>query len=171
VEAGSEHRIGDATRAALEAEVAVMLQQDIDPAATLEGISRSVAAWAPAIEVVDFDRPLEDIETILREGVFHRAVVLGQWQTPAPGADLCAVRARVEFAGEAICDVNAREATGDVAEVLSHLAKLLEPHGERLAAQDVVILGSMNPPTFARPDTTFTLDLSGIGRVSLELVD
>jgi 2-keto-4-pentenoate hydratase len=54
--------------------------------------------------------------------------------------------------------------------VLLSVARVLAAHGARLAAGDVVILGSMNPPAIAEPDTRFALELSGVGGVAVDLV-
>jgi 2-keto-4-pentenoate hydratase len=101
--------------------------------------------------------------------VFHRAFRLGPTAVPAPGADLGGILARVEHAGRQLCEVDAREATGHVPDVLLSLARVLSSHGGRLAAGDIVILGSMNPPAFAEPETRFSLELSGVGAVSVDL--
>ena len=158
---------GDAN--ALEAEVAVRLAADVLPDAALETTAAAVEWVAVAIELVDFNRPLSELEAILAEGVFHRALRLGPVAPPAPGADLRGIVARVHHAGSRLCEVDARAATGHVPEVLLGLARLLAGHGERLAAGDVVILGSMNPPAFAQPETEFSLELSGVGAVSVVL--
>jgi 2-keto-4-pentenoate hydratase len=50
-----------------------------------------------------------------------------------------------------------------------HLARLLAPYGEGLAAGDVVILGTMNPLTVAQPNDTFSVAIEGIGGTSVTL--
>jgi 2-keto-4-pentenoate hydratase len=167
--AAAPHSLAGATRVALEAEVAVRLARDVLPEADLDAIAAAVQAWAPAIEIVDFNRPLGELESVLAEGVFHRALRLGPESAPAPGADLSGLAARVHHAGSLLCQVDAREATGHVPEVLLHLARLLAGHGERIAAGDVVILGSMNPPAFGEPGSEFSLELAGLGTVSVAL--
>jgi 2-keto-4-pentenoate hydratase len=169
--AEAPHRLNGSTRVALEAEVAVQLGRDVVADAGPDAAAAAVEAWAPAIEIVEFNRPLSELESILVEGVFHRALRLGPAAAPAPGVDLRGVVARVRHAGSQLCEVDAGEATGDVSEVLLHLARLLALHGERLARGDVVILGSMNPVAFAQPGTEFSLDLAGIGAVSVGLTD
>ncbi len=169
--AAAPHRLGGSTRVALEAEVLVQLGRDVQADAGPDAAAAAVESWAPAIEIVEFNRPLSELESILVEGVFHRALRLGPAATPATGADLRGIVARVHYAGSLLCEVDAREATGHVPDVLLHLARLLEVHGERLARGDVVILGSMNPVALARPGTEFSLDLAGVGAVSVALSD
>jgi 2-keto-4-pentenoate hydratase len=163
------HSLAGSTRAALEAEVAVRLGRDLSPTMSEAERAACVAEWAPAIEIVDFDRPFDQLEAILGEGVFHRAVCLGPALPTRQGADLGGVPAIVDYAGERLCELDARAATGHIPDVLAHLARLLEPFGERLRSGDWLILGSMNPPTLARPDAEFSLSLAGIGRVAVTL--
>lgn len=167
--ASDRHSLAGSTRAALEAEVAVRLGSDLSPAMSDVERAACVAEWAPAIEIVDFNRPFDELEAILGEGVFHRAVHLGPAVPARNGADLRGVSAQVDYGGERLCELDARAATGHIPDVLAHLARLLEPFGERLRAGDWLILGSMNPPTLARPDVEFSLSLAGIGRVAVTL--
>ncbi len=160
------HSLAGAARPLLEAEVAVRLGRDFSPGMSEAERAGCVEAWAPAIEVVDLDRPLNELEAILSEGVFHRALHLGAAVPVPKGADLRGVFAKVDYAGERV-ELDARAATGHIPDVLDQLARLLEPFGERLRAGDWLILGSMNPPTPARPDAEFALELTHIGRVEL----
>jgi 2-keto-4-pentenoate hydratase len=155
---------------ALEAEVAVWLGRDVDPGESESSAASAIAEWAPAIEIVDFDRPLDELDLILEEGVFHRAVLFGERNVAPPGADLGGHPVVIEYGGRTLCRIDAREATGHAPAVLRHLARLLAPHGERLAARDVVILGTMNPFTVARPGETFAVAIDGIGSIAVSLV-
>ena len=154
---------------ALEAEVAVWLARDVNAAEPESAAALAVSHWAPAIELVDFDRPLDQLDQVLEEGVFHRAVVFGERVPVAPGADLAGRSVSVQYGGRIICEVDARVATGDVGAVLLHLARLLAPYGHRLAAGDALILGSMNPFTVAKAGERFESAVAGIGAVSLAL--
>ena len=155
---------------ALEAEVAVWLGRDVTPDEPESAAASAIHQWAPAIEIVDFDRPFDQLDLILEEGVFHRAVVLGERVATPPGAELGGHRVTVQYGGRTLCNVDAREATGHAPRVLLHLARLLAPHGQKLAAGDVVILGSMNPLTPAVPEGTFAVSITGIGETSVTLV-
>ena len=163
------YSLAGATRPALEAEVVVWLGRNIAAEDPEEQVAAAIAAWAPAIELVDFDRPFDELETILAEGVFHRAVVLGARTPVTADADLARHRVHVEHGGRVVCDVDAREATGHAPAVLSHLARLLAPYGHFLAAGDIVILGSMNPLTLAEAGKTFAVSIDGLGATSLSL--
>ena len=61
------YSLAGATRPALEAEVVVWLGRNIAAEDPEEQVAAAIAAWAPAIELVDFDRPFDELETILAE--------------------------------------------------------------------------------------------------------
>jgi 2-keto-4-pentenoate hydratase len=64
----------------------------------------------------------------------------------AEGADGRALSARVTRDGEELATAgNATEATGDLVDLVVHVASTLEPAGEKLGAGDVVICGSIVP--------------------------
>jgi 2-keto-4-pentenoate hydratase len=167
---GTEHSLSGTTRPALEAEVAVWLGKDVGADDPEPRAAEAIASWAPAIELVDFTRSLDDVERILEEGVFHRAVVLGTAVAAPSGADLAGRTVRVDYAGEPSYEVDARVATGHAPAVLVHLARLLAPHGHGLRAGDVIILGTMNPFTVAAPPRTFSVAIDGLGTTSVSLV-
>jgi 2-keto-4-pentenoate hydratase len=168
-EAAVAHSLAGASSPALEAEVAVWLGRDIAPDDAEATVASAIGEWAAAIEIVDYDRPFDQLDVILEEGVFHRAVVFGERVAATPGADLAGHAVTVQYGGRTLCSVDAREATGHAPSLLLHLARLLAPHGGRLAASDVVILGTMNPLTMARPTETFSVSIDGIGAVSVSL--
>ena len=165
---GDTMSLAGMTGPAVEAEVAVWLGADIAPDASVAEAAAAVSQWAPAIEVVDINRPFDQLQDILTEGVFHKAVIFGEPKAPAPGADLSGIQARATLGDESVADVDARTATGHAPEVLVHVAKLLDQAGQRLRAGDVVILGAMNPLTRPEPGQRFTVGLAGLGSVSVD---
>lgn len=130
------------------------------------GPEASVSALGAAIEVVDLDQPLEDLEELIARNIFHRAVLLG------PGVEdaaLDAVRARVLVNGEEREEVDALASTGAPAAVLEHAASVLALAGEELAAGDVVIAGAM---ALVRPKAgeRMRLELGALGELELGFV-
>jgi len=169
LERGRAYSVRADAQVALEAEVAVRLGCAVAATDVPAQVARAVTHWAPAIEVLELDRPFDELEQILAEGVFHRGVVLGEWRAPSDAVALRGLKARVWSGDEPICEVDAEQATGDVRSVLTHVAALLEPFGHSLQAGDVLILGSMNPPTRAHPNSQFRVEIDRVGEVSLEL--
>ena len=127
------------------------------------GPGGSVAGLGAAIEVVDLDRPLEDLEELVARNIFHRAVLLGP---PVAGASLAGVTARVLVNGEEHETVDARAATGEPGDVLAHVGRLLAPVGEELRDGDVVIAGAMSLVA-PRPGHRMRFELGTLGELEL----
>lgn len=127
------------------------------------GPSGSVAALGAAIEVVDLDRPLDDLEDLVARNIFHRAVLLG---TPVAGASLAGVTARVLVNDEEHESVDALAATGEPQGVLDHAAGVLALAGEELQDGDVVIAGAMSLVA-PRPGDRMRLELGALGDLDL----
>jgi 2-keto-4-pentenoate hydratase len=127
------------------------------------GPGGSVAALGPAIEVVDLDRPLDDLQELIGRNIFHRAVVFGP---ASDGASLASVTARVLVNGDEHETVDAFAATGEPADVLAHAAAVLALAGEELADGDVVIAGAMSLVA-PRPGDRMRLELGPLGDVEL----
>src|SRR5204863_27590 len=93
--------LGDAARIA-EPEVAIHLGRDVPARAGGEAARAAIAALGAAIELVDIDRPLDDLEAILAANVFHRAVVLGPPRSERAGGALGGVTARAFHNGDQV---------------------------------------------------------------------
>ena len=155
VESGSRVEIGSWTRPVLEPEVAARI-----------GLRAEIAALAPALELADVDRPLDDVEAIVADNIFHRGVVLGEFRAAAglPAA----VDARVLRDGSEHARTNAPEAlTGEISVLVRHVAELLESQGESLRADDIVICGSIVPPIAIVPGEHVVFELDPFGRVDV----
>lgn len=157
---GQPYALQGSTTTAVEAEVAAFLGADVSASADEATAAAAVEAFAPAIEVVERDRRPDELEEVLAEGVFHRRVALGPKQRPAPGASLAGLIASVQCNGVSVADVDAGQATGDVPKLLLHLASLLEHVGQRLCANDVVILGAMVTPVAPAAGDVFAVSLN-----------
>jgi 2-keto-4-pentenoate hydratase len=150
----------------LEPEVAVHMAADLRGGASREEALRAIAGMGPAVELVDPDPDADDPEAILAGNIFQRAVVLGPVAEGADGRDLSA---RVTRDGEDVASAgDATEATGDLVELVVHVASTLEPAGEKLGAGDVVICGSIVPALEIAPgqEIEVTVDPLGSVRVS-----
>ena len=152
----------DGARVIAESEVAVHLGADVSPDAGAEEAAAAIAGLSPAIELTDPPVGLDDLERVLLDNVFHRAVLIG-----APvAAGLEGVRARTLLNGAEQGDVDALAATGDPVGVVRHVATLLGAAGERLRAGDRIIAGAMQL-AMPSPGDVLELDLGTLGRVEL----
>jgi 2-keto-4-pentenoate hydratase len=132
----------------------------VEPELLLEaGEGGKVARLGVALEVVDFDRPLKDVEEVIAGDVFHRAVALGEL---GPVVD----------PGEAVFTLGGEERARITefeppAETLAFVAGFLERCGERLAPGDLVIAGALAPAAQVAPGDVAELAVGGAGSVSL----
>lgn len=119
----------------------------------------SVAALMPALEVVEFDRPLEELELVLGEDIFHRAVVLG------PRRAIDAVGAARVFHGDE--QVHELDASHAIDGILDAVAGRLADAGERLRPGDIVIAGALATPVPVSPGDRVRLELEPLGAAEL----
>ncbi len=165
---GATAAIGGWTGPTLEAELAVHIGRDV-PAGTPAGeVPALVAGIGPAIELVDIDLPLEDVEGILAGDIFHRHVLLGDpmadW--PAPEGLPLWVRKGSTVAAETSEPL---ALTGDVFELVAHTAAVLETCGAALRAGDVLICGAAVPALPVSPGDHVTVDWGPLGAVDVQL--
>lgn len=139
------------------AEATVVVEPEVGVEIGPDGAS--VAALMPALEVVEFDRPLDELEQVLAEDIFHRAVVLG------PRAEIAtAGAARVLHNGE---QVHAIDASGALDGILDAVARRLTDAGERLRPGDIVIAGALAAPVPVSPGDRVQLELDPLGVVEI----
>jgi 2-keto-4-pentenoate hydratase len=122
--ASGQHSLAGATQPAVEPEL--LLEA---------GEGGGLARLGVALEVVDFDRPLDDVEEVIAGNVFHRAVALGEL---GPAAD----------PGEAVFSVNGEERARVTefeapADTLAFVDGFLRRLGTALAPGDLVIAGAL----------------------------
>jgi 2-oxo-hept-3-ene-1,7-dioate hydratase len=153
VDAGGSVSLAGTTRPGAEPELAIHVGED-------GGVGRLGAA----LEVVDIDQPLDDLEAILAADVFHAAVAFGP---PAGARDLAGLTARITRDGEPVDEVDLAATVGDPAAVLAQVGGRLEEAGEGLAPGDVVIAGSLIQALPVKPGEDVALDLGPLGSVSL----
>ena len=148
VEPGAEVAVAGWTQPVLEPEIAITV-----------GEGGTVAALAPAIEVIDADLPFEDVEAILARNIFHRAVAFGataSW----PDTFSCRVRQNGD-------EVRTADATEDPAETVARVAGFLAEHGAQLRPGERIIAGTLTPPLPVGPGDEVEVDLGALGAVSL----
>jgi 2-keto-4-pentenoate hydratase len=146
--ASTEHSLAGSSHPAVEPEL--LLQA---------GEGGTLAGLGVALEVVDFDAPLDDVEEVIAGNVFHRAVAfgpLGEALTP----------------GVAVFRVNEEERAvieqfEAPAETLAFVNRFLRSVGERLAEGELVIAGALAPAAPVAPGDVASLDVAGVGSVSL----
>lgn len=132
----------------------------VEPELVLEaGEAGAVARMGAALEVVDLDRPLEQVEEVIAGNVFHRAVAFGELGPPAEP-------------GHAVFSLNGDERARITeieppAQTLAFVGDFLARLGERLEPGDLVIAGALAPAAQVAGGDVAELTVEGVGSVSL----
>jgi 2-keto-4-pentenoate hydratase len=132
----------------------------VEPELLLEaGEGGAVARMGVALEVVDLDRPLQEVEEVIAGNVFHRAVALSELAPPSdPG------EAVFSFNGEERARVAEFEPP---AETLAFVGRFLRELGEELRPGELVIAGALVPAAQVTAGDVAELTVEGVGSVSL----
>jgi 2-keto-4-pentenoate hydratase len=154
-------------RPVAEPEIAVRMARDLAGGATEQDALAAIASIRPAIELADLDPvPAPDnLDAVVAGDIYQRHVILGEHSRA--GASLEGIVSRVMRRGAEVNRTADPEAlTGKIGDIVAHVAGTLAAFGEKLAAGDVVITGSITPPPMIEPDeTAFVHALDPIGEV------
>ena len=158
------------TKAVLEPEIAVHLGSDLPGGAGEEAARDAIGALGAAFELADIDFPPDDPEAILVANVYQRAVVLGPASEAGARGSLAGVEGHVFRDGsEVAATSDPEEMTGDLIELVSYIADLLDAFGERLRAGDVVIAGTVVPALEVADGGEIHFDLGPLGSVDVTI--
>jgi 2-keto-4-pentenoate hydratase len=157
------------TKPAVEPEIAIRMGHDLPAGGDIAAATQAIASLSPAIELADVDLPFDDPEAILKGNIFQRHVVLGPTDLARMGSGTAGLVGALSGDGREIARTTDPEAmTGKLVVIVRHVADLLGAFGERLAAGDIIIAGSVTPPLIVDPaaaGVAFALD--PIGRISV----
>jgi 2-keto-4-pentenoate hydratase len=152
------------TRPVLEAEIAVRIGRDLAGPVTRQDARRAVVALAAAIELVDVDRTGVGVSEVLDTNIFHRHVVFGGWHDISPDFPLTQIGVRVDEDGrEVVRSDEPAQLTGDLVELVAHVAGWLHAAGTGLQAGQVIITGAAVPPRNVEPGVTCTVTCPPLG--------
>ena len=125
------------------------------------GDDGEITALGAAIELADVDPKASDPEAILEADIFQRHVMLSP---VTEGADVAGVTLRLRVNGEDVPGADdVTEATGDLAELVRHVATTLKAAGESLERGDMVICGSIVPALEIAPGDEVEVRLEPLG--------
>jgi 2-keto-4-pentenoate hydratase len=154
LEDGAEYSARGSTRLAVEPEIAVEI-----------GESGGIRGYAPAVELADMNRPLDDLQAIIAEDIFHRGVIFGDFRPDRPGRP----QARVVIEGEERASAKAPE--GYFEGVTELAARLLDEQGESLRPGDRIICGIITPFVPVEPRDDVSVDFGSLGTLRLRITD
>jgi 2-keto-4-pentenoate hydratase len=166
---GDAVSLADWQKPVAEAEIAATLGRDLPANATRDEARAAIAAIGPAIELADIDCPMDDVTAILSGDIFQRHVILGPRDTTRHGARLDGLKARVNRSGTDVAVPDDLQApTGDIVDIVRHVAQIAAAVGSGLRAGQFIICGSLTPPMFLQPgERDVTLALEPVGAVSI----
>jgi 2-keto-4-pentenoate hydratase len=161
VASGSTLSLAKWNKPVAEPEIAVYLGRDLPGGADRVTAQAAIAGLGPAIELADVDRPPDDVESILAGNIYQRNVVLGRCETARAAGRLDGMVARVMRNGNEIArTADIQALTGELVDIVRHVAEVLAACGEQLQAGQAIIAGSIVPPLWveAGDEVEFALD-------------
>ena len=166
---GESYRGAAGAHLMAEAEVAVRLARDLAADASRDAARAALDAVAPAIELVDYQRPARGLAEILEHGVFHATAILGAAlpldELPAIESGLPVLRRN----GTTAATPDPALDPGDLIAVVLGAARFLARHGERLRAGDWLITGSRVQPVAVAAGDRIEVDFGALGCASVDI--
>ena len=154
-----------------EPEIAVYLGSDLTAGSDRATARAAIASIGPAIELADINIPPDNVEAILAGNVYHRHVVFGRADTSRAGCVLDGLVGRVYHNESQIAEVtDSQSATGDLIDIVRHVADVLAAFGERLQAGEIIITGSIVPPISIAPQDRFRFALEPVDTILVGVV-
>ncbi len=151
-----------------EPEIAVHMGSDLPADAGRDAARRAIKGIGPAIELADLDHPPDDVERILAGNIYQRNVILGPCDTSRAGCVLDGLTGRIQRNGtEAARTSDPQANTGDLIDIVRHVADVLAAFGEQLRAGQIIITGSIVPPLWVEAGEEVRFRLDPIGSVSV----
>jgi 2-keto-4-pentenoate hydratase len=166
---GSTASLAGYIKPVAEPEICVRMARDLPSGASAEEAAAAVKEIFPAIELADLDPApaIDNLDAVLEGDIFQRHIVL--CGNTRAGANTSGLTSRVFRHGkEANVTTDPEALTGKLPDIVAHVASTLAAFGEKLAAGDVIITGSITPPLVIEPDETELVHvLEPIGEVSI----
>jgi 2-keto-4-pentenoate hydratase len=167
---GASVSIAGWTKAVAEPEIGVYLGRDLSGTPDRETTRKAIASIGPAIELADVNFPPDDVETVLAGNIYHRHVILGRRDASRAGCVLAGLAGYVYRNGtEFAATTNLQALTGDLVDIVGHVADLLAAFGERLRAGEVIITGSIVPPVLVAGNEEIRYTLDPVDTISIHL--
>lgn len=171
VPSGATLSLSNWEKPAAEPEIAVHLGKDLPSGSDRPTAMGAIAGLGPAIEVADVDHPSDDIEGTLARNIYQRHVILGRNDVTGAGGLLDGLSCRVVRNGNEIANITdlqtLQKLTGELIDIVRHVADLLAFFGETLQAGQIIIAGSIVPPIWVEPGEEIIFQLSPIDTISI----
>ncbi|MDA0788547.1 MAG: fumarylacetoacetate hydrolase family protein [Proteobacteria bacterium] len=156
----------------VECEVALRIGHDLPPGdLTEQAVFDAVSNIMIAFELVNrrpFDGPRSLVQSIAMN-VSNAGAVIGSAISEWRALDLPGSRAVLQINGTTVGEGHGRDVAGHPVRPLVWLAKALSKRGHKLTRGDIVITGSMIPPTPVTAGDLVVLSMDHLGQVELQL--
>ncbi len=150
-----------------EVEVAIRMGRDVAAGVSTAQAESAIAAFAPAVEVVDVTQPLDGIEALLRGNLYQAAVLIGPEQHTIPSTPRQTIRARLHMDDRPVLESEPLRLPERFGELVQLAAATLSQHGEQLAAGDWIICGAIIQPVVVSPGSRIEVEMSSFERITL----
>jgi 2-keto-4-pentenoate hydratase len=168
---GSTLSLSGWKKPAAEPELTVHLGKDLPAGPDRRTAMAAIAGLGPAVEIADVDRAPEDVEGTLACNIYQRHIILGRNDIARAGGVLDGFTADVLRNGTAIAHIADAEAlqnlTGELIDIVRHVANLLGAFGETLQAGQIIIAGSIIPPIWIEPGEEIFFHLAPVDAISI----
>jgi 2-keto-4-pentenoate hydratase len=153
---------------AVECEIAIYMGTDLYEGINRETTRAAIASIGPAFELADVRFPPDDVEMVLADNIYNRYVILGGADPSRAGCKLDGLQAQIYRNGTEVGRTTDLQAlTGDVVDIVSHVAKLLSSFGGRLRAGEFIIAGTIVPHLWVEPGENVAYTLAPIDTVEV----
>ena len=166
--AGS-YKVSESAKLMVEAEVAILIGNDISASASKSEFESAIAGFAPAIEIVDVARSAHDILSILDDNIFHEAVIIGELVKNKPALTANDIQAKVIVNNEVVQQGEPARYPDDLTDIIRVVANTLGSQGETLKAGDWIICGSITTPYQIFAADRIEVELAPLGTLSLDI--
>jgi len=151
-----------------EPEIAVHMGRNLPAGADRDTVKAAIAGLGPAIELADVDRPPDDVERILAGNIYQRGIVVGPCDASRAGGVVDGLHGHVARNGSAFAQTSDPQAlTGNLIDIVRHVAETLAAFGQTLRAGQIVITGSIVPPLWVEASEEIVFKLDPVGSVSI----
>lgn len=166
--------VGRVLQPKVEAEIAFLLDRDIDAEApTIADVILAVAYAMPALEIVDSRITNWDINIVdtVADNASSGLFVLGGPVRRLDGLDLRALQMQMTRRGEVVSKGSGAACLGNPLNAMAWLAGELARRKRPLRAGDVVLSGALGPMAIVNPGDAFEATITGLGTVSARFAE
>jgi len=168
ISTGATVSLADWKKPVAEPEIAVHMGRDLAAGADRDAVKAAIAGLGPAIELADVDRPPDDVEQILAGNIYQRGIILGPSDASRAGGVVDGLSGHVARNGSAFAQTPDPQAlTGDLIDIVRHVADTLAHFGQTLRAGQIIITGSIVPPLWVEAGEEIVFRLDPVGSVSI----